>query len=265
MKKIILTLSLSGLITIVFAQQNPTAVKYAAVISPELAKKHLSIIASDAYEGRETGKPGADKAAHYIADEFKTLGLQPIVNGSYFLKVPIVTHVLKTSFSVNSQVFLHRADFYAGRADVDKSLSTSDIVFVGYGTEGEIGNTDLTGKILLWINEDKPVTGKSTDTALRGNPARGAVSKNLRSKNPAVILAVSGAANDLLKRIKGNTPSVGMTIKKDNSTLANQTDGFFWVTTQLADQLLKSSGKTYLKPHAQTASFPPKPSKLTSN
>jgi len=245
MKKIILTLSLTGLITIAFAQQNPTAVKYAEIVNAKLAKKHLSIIASDAYEGRETGKPGAEKAANYIANEFESLGLQPIVNGSYFLKVPIVTHVLKTSFSVNNQVFLHRQDFYAGRADYDKSVNTSDILFVGYGTEEEIGNTDLTGKILLWINEDKPVAGKTTDTTLGGNPARGAVSKNLRSKNPAVILAVSGAADALLKRIKGRTPSIGMAIKKDNSTPVGQTDGFFWVTTQLADQLLKSSGKTY--------------------
>src|ERR1700754_253804 len=122
MNKLFLTLSGIALVTGACAQQNKTAMKYAEIVSPELANKHLSIIASDAYEGRETGKPGADKAAHYIADEFKSLGLMPIVNGSYFFDVPIVTHVLKTSFSVNNQVFLHRADFYAGRADVDKLL-----------------------------------------------------------------------------------------------------------------------------------------------
>src|ERR1700761_9312512 len=80
------------------AQQNKTAMKYAQIISADLAKKHLSIIASDAFEGRETGKPGADKAAHYIADEFKALGLKPIVNGSYFFDVAVV----QPTFTVNA-------------------------------------------------------------------------------------------------------------------------------------------------------------------
>src|SRR6202012_357431 len=112
MKKHILTLSLAGLTTLAWAQQSPTAMKYAPIISADLAKKHLSIIASDAFEGRETGKPGADKAAHYIADEFKALGLQPIVNGSYFLDVPLEETALKVTLSANGQSFSSTDDFY---------------------------------------------------------------------------------------------------------------------------------------------------------
>lgn len=85
MKKTTLVLALAALTMGACAQQNKTAMKYAPIISAELANKHLSILASDAFEGRETGKPGADKAAHYIADQFKALGLQPIINGSFFL------------------------------------------------------------------------------------------------------------------------------------------------------------------------------------
>src|SRR3569833_3167172 len=100
MKKFVLPLILAGVVTGAMAQQNPTAMKYAKIVSPELAKKHLSIIASDEYEGRETGKPGADKAAHYIANEFKSLGLQPIVNGSYFFDVPLFEKTFLISFFV---------------------------------------------------------------------------------------------------------------------------------------------------------------------
>src|SRR3954469_16055013 len=105
MKKITLSLVLAGSITFAWAQQDPTAMKYAGIISPDLAKKHLSIIASDAYEGRETGKPGAEKAAHYIADEFKSLGLQPIVNGSYFFDVPLTENSLNATFAVGGKSF----------------------------------------------------------------------------------------------------------------------------------------------------------------
>src|ERR1700744_3122369 len=98
MNKVLLTLTSLSLAAGACAQQNPTAVKYGNIITPELAKQHLSIIASDAFEGRETGKPGADKAPHYIADEFKSLGLQPIVNGSYFFDVAVV----QNNFKVNT-------------------------------------------------------------------------------------------------------------------------------------------------------------------
>src|SRR5438270_9348115 len=37
----------------------------------------ITYLASDALEGRRTGTPGANEAAHYIAGEFNRLGLRP--------------------------------------------------------------------------------------------------------------------------------------------------------------------------------------------
>src|SRR5438552_19167928 len=37
----------------------------------------IAYLASDALEGRRTGTPGANDAAHYIAGEFSLLGLRP--------------------------------------------------------------------------------------------------------------------------------------------------------------------------------------------
>src|ERR1700740_3024682 len=134
MNKLLLSIPSLGLVTGACAQQNKTAMQYAPIINADLAKQHLSIIASDAFEGRETGKPGADKAAHYIADQFKALGLQPIVNGSYFFDVPLVENSFKVSaFSVNGTSFTSGKDFYAtGSADA-KTVTASDIVFIGDG------------------------------------------------------------------------------------------------------------------------------------
>src|ERR1700710_1784990 len=126
MNKLLLTIASIGLVTGACAQQNPTAMKYAPIISADLAKQHLSIIASDAYEGRETGKPGADKAANYIADEFKSLGLQAPVNGSYFFDVPLTENALKVSFSVNGAPLTNGYDFYAYRAAGDKNIAATD-------------------------------------------------------------------------------------------------------------------------------------------
>src|SRR5437667_11866811 len=37
----------------------------------------ITYLASDALEGRRTGTPGANEAAHYIAGEFSLIGLRP--------------------------------------------------------------------------------------------------------------------------------------------------------------------------------------------
>ncbi len=200
MKKIILSLALFVLITSAHAQQDPIAMKYARIISPELAKQHLSIIASDAYEGRETGTPGADKAAHYIADEFKALGLQPVVNGSYFFDVPLVQTAMKITLSANNQVFKYGTDLFDYRPAATGTTNASEVLFVGYGTDSEIGGIDLTGKVLLWIDEDKAKEGIKANTGSRPSAVRTETLKGLLAKNPALILGINPEIAGLLKR-----------------------------------------------------------------
>src|SRR5690348_16613638 len=99
MKKHYLLIAALAIGTCASAQKkaaDPT--KYGKLITADDAKRHWSILASDDFEGRETGKPGADKAANYIAGEFKKLGLQAPVKGSYFLDIPLVENSTKISF-----------------------------------------------------------------------------------------------------------------------------------------------------------------------
>jgi len=62
MNKKFLTLGLASILSAgCFAQIKPLvankdAIKFGKAINPENAYKHLSVLASDAYEGRETGK-----------------------------------------------------------------------------------------------------------------------------------------------------------------------------------------------------------------
>jgi peptidase M28-like protein/PDZ domain-containing protein len=45
-------------------------------------RQHVTYLASDALEGRRTGSPGANDAAHYIAGEYSRLGLRPGIQGA---------------------------------------------------------------------------------------------------------------------------------------------------------------------------------------
>ncbi|HKS16271.1 MAG TPA: M20/M25/M40 family metallo-hydrolase, partial [Planctomycetota bacterium] len=57
----------------------PLAAQEPAVPEGSIArlKAHLAELAGDAYEGRNAGYPGNDKAAEYIAAHFKKIGLRP--------------------------------------------------------------------------------------------------------------------------------------------------------------------------------------------
>ena len=247
MKRLSLSIAAFGLAITAFAQKNTgDPEKYAKLITAEDAKKHLSILASDEFEGRETGKPGADKAAHYLEGEFKKLGLQAPVNGSYFLDIPLVENSLKVSFSINGiQAAANGVDFLTRSNAADKAINANEIVFVGYGTEAELSGTDIAGKVILLVNEDKPEAGKTTNTSYRATASRNVILKNLQSKNPALILASNGEIADLMKRFGSSVTGGRLTIKTGETKTATQQAAVVHITTALADQLVKSSGKTY--------------------
>ena len=59
---------------------------YASSILKEGLYKDLSILASDEYEGRETARPGQKKAAKYILERFKEIGVGPGAKKESFLQ-----------------------------------------------------------------------------------------------------------------------------------------------------------------------------------
>src|SRR5688500_517437 len=63
--------------------QDQGARQYGDQISEESLRENLTILASDALEGRETGKRGQKMAAAFIKAYFEELGLSGPVNGDY--------------------------------------------------------------------------------------------------------------------------------------------------------------------------------------
>lgn len=247
MKKNLIMLTLAGLFTGACAQPDPGAVKYSKIISADLAKKHLSILASDALEGRETGKPGADKAAKYIAGEFKALGLQPAVKGSYFFNVPIVESAFTVnSLSANGKTYSIGTDFSATGGAGSKTVTASDIVFIGYGigadTYDDLKNTDIAGKVVLYINTGEPVNNgiykvTGTDKTSNWSTDRSRRIQFIQSKKPALVLAVSPAGAPVRR-----TNGARMVLKNENAVAAQAP--VYTITPAFANDLLKPTGKT---------------------
>jgi hypothetical protein len=160
-------------------QKDSLLTNYLKYIDEADMKKHLSILASDEYEGRETGEKGQKMAAEYIANHFKELGLTAPVNGSYFQKFELN----KTSLAefrietLTGKIELSKNEIIVVNPfQVDKNDQENDIVFAGYGLEEENGyssykSIDVKDKIAVIIMG----TPKGKETLLPNEEARKSV------------------------------------------------------------------------------------------
>lgn len=147
------------------------SLRYASGITAEDLRQHLSILASDAYEGRETGKKGQKMAAEYLSKQFVALGLMGPVKDS---DSPYLQHFTvnrlrldpSTSVKIGGKTFVLNKDFYAVVNGSFATASPVQPVFAGYGIQAE-GYTDLAaagdlhGKdLLLLLGEPTGKDGK---------------------------------------------------------------------------------------------------------
>jgi len=233
--------------------------KYGSVIDTASAKKHLEIIASDEFEGRETGKKGADKAADYIADQFKLLGLAAPVAGSYFQPVALASNKFNVNrFIIGNDSLITGTDFLIINSSVNKTVKDNEIVFIGYGiTEknyDDLKDIDITDKIVLLINEDEPVD-KQGISRITGSTSKSpwSSSNNKRiqhiiSKNPKVILAASKAVDSMLTKVQKASRSERIQVKEDlkvPASTASDTPVVVYIPLRTADLILSPSGNTY--------------------
>ena len=129
-------------------QKNVDSEKFASTITNTDLNKHLSILASDEYEGRETGQPGQKLAAEYIKNHFEALELTPGNNGSYFQEFPLQVKDPKNVYiTVNEVEYKFLEDFYQFGGLPDTTLIGTQIVDLGFGIDEDI-YSDYTGKNL---------------------------------------------------------------------------------------------------------------------
>jgi hypothetical protein len=129
-------------------------------------ERHLTILASDEFEGRETGTEGQRKAAEYIAEIFESYELPKIGDdNSYFQKIAFTAEYWKEiEMSINGEKVKHFRDFYSFPATNSdrEGISVDEVVFLGYGIDADnysdYEGVDVAGKVIL-IYAGEPVDG----------------------------------------------------------------------------------------------------------
>ena len=136
--------------------------KVAARVKLETIRDVTAKLSSNEFEGRGTAQPGADKAAQYLADRFKSLGLKPAgENGTYFqqIKFKSAEVLAESSVNIGDANLKHGEDYVLlPPYTSDKVDATAEVVFVGYGVVSEelkrddFAGLDLKDKVVVMLN-----------------------------------------------------------------------------------------------------------------
>ena len=131
---------------------------------------HIEYLASDSLEGRDVGSPGFEKAATYVEQQFREIGLRPGGVAGYRQPVKFESRVLVADQSKltlvrngEEQPLILREDATLNpRTELDGSID-APLVFVGYGLSvpeakwDDFAGLDLHGKIAVYVNAMGPL------------------------------------------------------------------------------------------------------------
>ncbi len=208
-----LSVCLAALLTAPAAAQAPDTTdfsrRYAATITAADLERHLRVLASDEYEGRETGQKGQKMAAVYLAKEFAANGLTGPVTGTadspHFQHFGLVrTTWADPHLEVNGQQLEYLRDFFpVGSTDLPDGAKLKP-VFVGYGIEegnqSDYADVNVRGKaVVFWQGEPTDERGASKFT---GNSTRSTWTTDVTRK--LVLARQKGALAALI--ISDRTP-----------------------------------------------------------
>lgn len=208
--KLFLATCCCGVASLLMAQ--PTAKqagKYAQTITAADLKKHLTIVASAEMEGRETATPGEYKAAAYLIEQMKAIGLQPGNNGQWLQPYPVYRDSLTdASLEVNGRSFQLFKDFSTTTANFSSHQAFGEVVYVNTSDSLWKNNkVDITGKLVL-IRVPGGGNNAGQPRAAAFGPAN--VMSQLMNKGAAAVLLAGDRVNT-----NANAPVMGqMTVNK---------------------------------------------------
>lgn len=212
--------------------------------SPDIStfelENHISYLASDLLEGRQTGTPGDSLAMEYIWKELKKNGLKPLSGDGYqrFQVLGKSEPGNNNYLSVNGRNLLLGKDFMPTAFSGNDSLE-SEVIYAGYGLSisndsikwNDYDKIDVAGKWILVLRGDP-----DTDNVVSGFlPFSSDRDKAMLAKDmgAAGVLLVSGPAfdpDDVLEPLSGGDHSVGLPVLR--------------IKREIADLILQNSGNT---------------------
>ena len=248
-QKALLSLLMGFMAQAAIAQSQDLGVKYASTITAEELKQHLSVIASDYYEGRETGTRGLARTAEYLSKQYQQMGIPPLRPiGGYYQEYPLIEFGWdRSTISTEKAVYTMMEDFI-GYASANNSLSASDdqIVFLGYGIDDSLYSdyrgVDVKGKIVIVAAGEPQLNGISR---INGRDSITAWTKDWRKKADAAtrngvkcLLVIEPQVHEYLNNPAWRKFLEGTLMKLENEYKRPEYTNNFFITPEMAASLL---------------------------
>jgi hypothetical protein len=179
----------------------------AAITAGDLMSR-LYVFADDSMQGRDTGSPGHVKSTQWIADQLRTLGLEPAgENGTYFQDVPMIARRLDPNarLGVEGRSFAPFTEYVSVLArGTPRSLSGAAPVYAGVlgDTANRLTAAQLTGRVAVFVNRGDATPASANASIANAGDARAIVlvSDQLpaavvgQARTPAVTAPASAAS-----------------------------------------------------------------------
>ena len=226
-------LSVAVLTATMTAGAQPTlkqAGKFVQTITAEDLRKHLTIVASAEMEGRETATPGEYKAAAYLVEQMKAIGLQPGNNGQWLQPYNVFRDSMtEASLEVNGRKLQLFKDFSTTTANYNSHMSFGEVMYVNMDDSLWKNNkADVSGRLVL-VRYKAPATGSGGGRGFGFGPAM--LINQLQAKGAAAVLV----AGDRVNTQSGEAVMGNMTVTQHPS---RQGINYFSITDEATAQIL---------------------------
>lgn len=152
-------------------------------IAPGTIEKHVRFMASEELQGRMTLRPGMDKAAKYIADEFKKYGLEAREKDGSFVHTydlslgfkPSASNMLVFSIPGGKEMHLKLEEDFVPLVGSKMRLVRGPMVWLGYGNEADYEGIDVKDKVVLAFRGAQTGRGATNNMKARWAKEKGAV------------------------------------------------------------------------------------------
>ena len=161
----------------------------AEAISAEALRKHVDVLASDAFEGREPGTAGEQKTIYYIARQMQGFGLEPAgPSNSWYQPLDVSvrrpgdqTSLWQAKGKQAEPIALDRDSLVLIGRSAHETLAAAPVLFAGHGAVipgkgiDQLAGDDVTGADVLILYDAPPAPGfPSYAERIEAAAARGA-------------------------------------------------------------------------------------------
>ena len=178
----------------------PAPARMSPRVDVEELRRDLTVFASDSFLGRETGSVGEQKAANFLAERLRALGVEPAGEaGSYFQRFPLERRAYSTASRIEVRTPRGTTAIPMGEslaplptlgpgAPLPRLTAEGDIVFVGHATS--LAGLDLRNKVVVFINGAPAGTDSVRRAEMESQQALGMRIGQILAHGPVAVIAL---------------------------------------------------------------------------